>query len=268
MFTFIHPSNISLLKQLKLVFMTTAELGDPFIENKRVHRPIAKQPLSDSEFASAMQQNYEALEAHIKSMVTFDYYLQQAKQNRGQIESQLQQQIQRKHDGVAAKEQYEKVAVLRLFKSIHQQGLWESHGQFHTGVAIKINTQHDYFMDAGFQGRPQLLNAIEYDDSRPESPTKQNPFPALLKRPEHFAFEQEWRLIRPVSALEAHKEGELFAKLPKGLIEGIYLGLNASDELIDNLRSLVNHDLQFRGVPLKQLGVSETHLRLVATPLD
>ena len=270
MFIFIQPENLVYLKQLKLVFTPALALQDPFIENKRVHRPVSQQPLSDSEFSAAMQKNYDALEAHIKAMVSFDYYLQQAKQNRPQIEAQLkqQQQVQNSEAVIATREQYSKVAVLRLFRSIHQQALWEKYGNDHAGVAIKVHSDHPFFSDASFNGKPQLTKAIEYDDARPSAPTKQQPFPALIRRPEHFAYEQEWRLIRPISSFDSANQDVLTAKLPKGLVEGIYLGLHADADLISSMRNLVAHDLQFRGVPLKQLGVSETHLRLVATTLD
>jgi hypothetical protein len=38
--------------------------------------------------------------------------------------------------------------------------------------------------------------------------------------------------------------------------------------VLRSLQALVQQDLQFRGVDLKQIGVSETHLRLVATGVN
>lgn len=269
MFTFIKPNQLSLFKQLRFTFTLIDDLNDPFIVNKRVHRPSQNQPLSDSEFSAAMEKNYESLESHIKSMVTFEYYLKQAKQNREQIEKQLQQQQQSKDQqvAIAAKEQYQKVACLRVFKHVHQQALWETLGQNHQAIAVKLNDGHEYFKNTTFLDRPQIFKPVEYDDSRPDAPTKVNPFPALLRRAEHFAYEQEWRLIRPSSVLEVSKEGVSHCKVPKEVIEGIYLGLNCSQELVESMQALVTQDLQFRGVSLKQIGVSETHLRFVATSI-
>lgn len=269
MYTFIQPNHVPFLKQLRLVFSGVDELNDPFIENKRVHRPLSQQPLSDSEFSAAMAKNYEALEAHIKSMVTFEYYLKQASQNRGQIEQQLQQQAvaSQVQSSIATKAVYEKVGFVRVFNSIHQQGLWESQGSAHQAIAIKLDHHHEYFSHTSFNQKPQIFEAIEYDDSRPAAPCKENPFPALFRRPEHFAYEREWRLVRPLSALDQSKEGQMYSRLPKGVIEGIYLGLDCAPSVIEAMQTLVTHDLQFRGVGLKQLGVSETHLRLVATTI-
>lgn len=271
MYAFISLDQIVLFKQLKFVFQTLTERDDPFILNKRVHRPASQQPLSDSEFCDAMAKNYAALDAHIKAMVTFEYYLEQAKQNRHKIEQQLKEQIldEGNHGQVplATTLQYQNVAYLRLFKSIHQQGLWDSVGSHHQGLAVKLNTHHDFFQHANYNGGPQLFRALTYDDARPSAPSSANPFPALLQRPEHFSYEQEFRLIRPLSTLVKKGDAAPMCQLPKGLIEGIYLGLNCSEHVCDTMKALVCNDLQFRGVTLKQIGVSETHLRLVATSI-
>lgn len=265
MFTFISPSELPLLKQLRLPFMDAIQLNDPFLINKRVHCPGANQPLSDSEFSQAMEKSYRALEPHIKTMVTFEYYLGQAKQNKGKIEQQLQRPKTPKQLGLASVEQYAKVACLRLFKHIYQQGVWQDVGENHHGIALKLDTDHAYFRSASYSDKPQLFSAIEYDDARPDMPFKSNPFPALLRRPEHLAYEQEWRLIRPLSVVEQNKEKMRYCKIPKGLITDIYAGLDCPNEALASLKMLVKQDLHFRGVGLKQIGVSETHLRLVAT---
>ena len=267
MFTFISPSQLSLLKQLRLPFQTIAQLDDPFIENKRVHMPGANQPLSDGEFTDAIKGMYQALEPHIQAMVTFEYYLEQTKQKRELIEKQIQRPKTPKQLGLASLDQYEKVACLRLYKNIYQQGLWQS-ACGHHGLAIKLNDEHEYFSGVSFNEKPQLLSKIKYDDSRPPLASAGDPFPALFRRPEHFAFEQEWRLVRPLSVLDQNKEGVFSSKIPKGLIKGIYAGLHCEDDILRSLQVLVKQDLQFRGVDLKQIGVSETHLRLVATGVN
>ncbi len=265
MFAFISYQNLPLLKQLRLPFMTAAQLDDPYLVNTRVHRPGADQPLSDSEFREAMEKSYQALEPHIQAMVTFDYYVSQAQQKRGEIEKQIQRPKTPKQLGLASLDQYDKVMCLRLFKQIYLSGLWQSAGDNHEGLALQFDDDHDYFRQPSYASKPQLFSPLQYDDSRPDMPSKLQPFPALFRRPEHFAFEQESRLIRPLSVAEQSKDGVLNCKIPKGLIKGIYAGLNCPDEVVTGLQALVKQDLQFRGVALKQIGVSASHLRLVAT---
>jgi len=268
MFAFISYQDLPLLKQLRLPFMTAGQLDDPYLINKRVHQPRADQPLSDSEFRTAMEKSYHALEPHIQAMVTFEYYLTQAQQNRADIEKQIQRPKSPKQLGLASLDQYDKVVVLRLFRQIYLSGLWQSAGYNHQGIALQLNDDHDYLQASNYAQKPQLLAPLQYDDARPPMPSKQQPFPALFTRAEHFAFEQETRLVRPSTVADQSKDGVVNCKIPKGLIQGIYAGLNCPDDVVMGLQALVKQDLQFRGVPLKQIGVSASHLRLVATNLS
>lgn len=257
MFTFIQPQHVKDLKSLKLVFQTSTSLQDPFIENIKVHRSYEEKTLSDSEFEKALKAVYDNLEAHIKAMVTWEYYLEQAKQNKQKIEASL---ITAKTPSVvlADAKHYNNAVCLRLFPSLHQVSYWADHGKGHTGIAIELDTDHEYFTSSKCEVGPQMFLPVIYDDLRPSPPTKQQPFPALFKRPEQCAFEQEWRLIRP-----AVKDSVEHAfKIPKGVIKGLYAGINCSRDTIEELAQLVKLDLQFRHVNLHQMAVSETHLRL------
>ncbi len=257
MFLFLPTQNIKLFKHLKVIFQSAAELNDPYIVNKKIHRFHQETALSESEFEGALIGVYENMEPHIKAMVSWEYYLQQAQKNKEKIEASL---VAAKAPPplLASPKQYSKVGVLRLFSSLQKASLWDSYGEQHRGVAIELDVSHDYFSLARCDGGPQIFQAVNYDDLRPPLPTKTQPFPAIFCRPEHYAYEQEYRLLR---LLKASDKSEEF-KLPKAVIKGIYLGLDCPRNLVDELVQLVKIDLQFRHVVLKQMAVSETHLRL------
>jgi hypothetical protein len=263
MFTFISPHHVRNLKNLKLVFQTMPLLKDPFIKNIKVHRSHQETTLSESQFEQALNKIYQSMEPHLKAMVSWDYYLQQAQQNKSKIEPTL----------VAANNQslpmpdpkhYAKVACLRLFPSLHQSHLWDRYGYGHKGIAVELDTEHECFQLLKFDGGPQLFKAVKYDDLRPELPSNKNPFPALFSQPEHCAYEQEWRLLRALN-LSSTKEAAEF-KFPKVVIKHIYLGLECETALVEEVAQLVKIDMQFKQVSLRQMAVSETHLRL--QPLD
>lgn len=254
MFTFLTLDQISDFKRLKLPMISVADLADPFILNRRVdHQQEEQAPLSESEFADGVKGIYDKLEPHIQSMVSWEYYLEQAKDNREKFEPMLQNQ--QRHDDVALADSklYQKVNCLRLFPSVNSEALWQVTGL--NSIAVELNTDSDFFRQAHYDGKPQMFRPVQYDDLRPEAPSSKSPFPAALKRPEHFAYQQEWRLLRPMLT-------EAFTSISKDLIKGIYLGVHCSTEVSQNMIDLVKRDLQFRHVPLWQMAVSETHLRL------
>lgn len=245
------------LKNLRLVFQSIGSLHDPFIANKKIHRSYQETTLSESEFEQALAKVYDNLEPHIKAMVTWEYYLNQAKQNKEKIEPTLIA-AKSKPMNLPDASQYAKVGCLRLFSNLQLASVWERHGMNHTGLAIELDTEHEYFTASRYDGFPQMFQAVDYDDLRPPLPNKLMPFPAAFRRPEHDAHEQEYRLLR---VLQTPDQNEVF-KIPKSVINGIYLGLNCPAALAEDVAQLVKLDLQFRHVKLKQMAVSETHLRL------
>ena len=270
-FCFITHEQLSLLKNQWLKFESAADLADEFLENKKVHRkPVKQVRLSDSEFASALKPVYEAMEEHMKAMVSWEYYLEQAKQNREKIEPQLQKPVS-SGQPLAKISDYEKVCLLRLFPTLEHIAIWQQQGQGseqgHAGIALELDADHDFFKATQFKGKPQLMSAISYDDARPPLPNKAQPFPALLRRPEHLAYQQEQRLIRPISSVEKDTDGQHLFRLPKGLLKGIYVGLECPASISQDLLKLKQTDLMFKRLPLWHMVVSETHLRLLPMAL-
>lgn len=261
MFAFIPTQNIKSLKSLKLVFQSLTVLNDPFILNSKVHRSHQETQMSESEFAVALRDIYDALEPNIKAMVSWEYYLEQAKQNKDKFEPTLKAS-KATIIPLADPTYYGKVGCLRLFDSIVLDNLWINHGEQHQGIAVELDIQHEFFTGKTCEKGPQMFQSVVYDDLRPPMPSSQQPFPALFTRPEHLAYEREWRLVRPLKV--AMKDEAM--KCPKAVIKSLNLGLHCSTAIAEEIAQLVKLDLQFRHVTLRQMAVSETHLRL--QPLD
>ena len=268
-YSFITYSQLSMLKKQWLAFADASQLNDEFLENKKVHRKARKERLSDSEFETALKPVYEAMADNMKAMVTWEYYLDQAKQNREKIEPQLQCNQAAKSGEVplASVKDYQKVCVLRLFNSLEHIALWQAFADEHQGIALEFDGNHGFFKDGRYKNLPQLFAAVSYDDARPPKPSKAQPFPGLLRRPEHLRFQDEYRLIRPLASVDKQQEGNPYFKLPKGLLTGIYVGLECPAQVSEDLLQLVQTDLVFKRLPLWHMVVSDTHLRLVPMSL-
>lgn len=252
--------------------MTPSQLADEFLENKKVHRKAEtrQERLSDSEFELALKPAYNAMADSMKAMVSWEYYLEQAKQNREKIEPQLQRSKTPASSEVrlASHKDYDKVCLLRLFTSLEHIALWQSFDQGHQGIALEFDAKHEFFLNKRHKDLPQLFSPVTYDDARPPKPSKAEPFPALLRRPEHLAFQQESRLIRPLAAADKLQDDTAFFRLPKGLLTGIYVGLECPAQVSEELLQLVQTDLMFKRLPIWHMVVSDTHLRLVPMALN
>lgn len=267
-FCFIPYSQLSLIKNQWLVFLSAAQLGDPFLENKKVYtKEVKAQRLSDKEFTQALRPVYDNMADHMKAMVSWEYYLEQAKKNRDKIESQLQAPT-KSNTPLPKVDEYAHVCCLSVYQSLESMGLWQQQAEGFRSIALELDGDHDFFTAKQFANKPQMFAPVIYDDARPAQPTKQQPFPGLLAQPEHLAHERQSRLIRPESAVEKQNGHELLFRLPKGLLKGIYLGVDCPAGVAEELLKLKQTDLSFKSLPLWHMSVSETHLRLLAMPLD
>jgi len=261
---FLPPQALANLKQGYLGFTGWDGLDDPFLENRRIYQPEQLvEPMSDQEFADALEQHYQAMDANMKNMVSWAYYLEQAQKNRVNVEAQLQKAQKPAPSLLPQKKHYASVCCLRLFQGLQSDLIWQLHGLQHQGFCVALDTQHGFFQDASYAKQPQMFKPVVYEDGRPPAPSRTEPFPAWFQRGQNWRFEQEWRLVRPKNA--ADKDGLLF-KMPKGLIQGIYLGMHVPKAMVQTLRQLVAMDLNFRRVPVYHMGVSQEYLRLV--PMD
>lgn len=267
MYSFLSEKDLSLFKSRWLCFLNTSDLQDPYLFHEHVVQ-AKQEPMSQQEFESAVRKMYVALEDHMKAIVSEEYYLQQAQKNRHNIEQQLRQQ-QAKQQTPAAKhnDYYRKACLLRLFSQIHLDALWQYQGFAHKGIAIEWDLQHAFFQSDKAEGGPQLFANVEYEDARPEFPSKENPFPALLRRPEHWSWQQEARLIRPKRTAPKKDHHKHFYKVPKEAMLAIYLGLETTKSVEKSLLKLVQYDLQFRHLKLFRMQSSNRYLRLVPVPL-
>ncbi|EAT13076.1 hypothetical protein HF888_00505 [Bermanella marisrubri] len=268
MYSFLLEKDLPLFKSRWIYFPDTSDLQDPYLFHEHVVE-AKQEPMSQQQFEAAVRAMYMALDDHMKAIVSEEYYLQQAQKNRGNIEKQLRQQ-QAKQQTPAAKhnEYYRQACMLRVFGSIYWDALWQYQGYAHKGIAIQWDVQHAFFQSAKAEGGPQLFANVEYEDARPEFPSKENPFPALLRRPEHWAWQQEARLIRPKRTAPKKDHHKHYYKVPKDAVMAVYLGLQAAKSVEESMLKLLQYDLQFRHLKLFRMQPSDRYLRLVAVPLS
>ena len=256
---FISPAAQGRFKNGILPFSNLADLADPFLINRVVHVPEPEnQILSAAELEQALRQQYERMPEHMRAMVSWDYYLQQALKNETQIRTQLIRQNAAPPPVLPELKYYARVCCLRVFADVQSPLLWDLHGRGGAGIAVDLNTEGSYFCDKQHAGQPQLWAPIEYSAARPVAPTKDNPFPALLRRPLAYAFEKEWRLIRPLPALA--EDGMVGFSFPYELIRAIYFLPRAAEEETRLLNGF-SQDLHFRRVPVMRMELDGFDLR-------
>jgi hypothetical protein len=248
---FIEVAQLGRFKDGHLPFWGMPKLQDPFITNFSVHYPQENTVLSASAFEQALRDKYQQMPSHMQAMVSWEYYWQQAQKNQQQIREQLSAAQKPALTPLPNPQHYDKTCCLRVFNASNSLLLWDIYADTATTIGVELDTRQAYFTDKQYAAAPQIWAPVEYGAARPEIPKKDQPFPALLKRAPDYAFEKEWRLIRPVPA--GSMEEVLYFPFPYGLIKSIYLQVQDSPAAQTKLLDWLSQDLNFRRVPVYRL---------------
>ncbi len=89
--------------------------------------------------------------------------------------------------------------ILSLTETPDNLLMWSHYGDEHRGVVFGFDETHAFFQGAEIVAGLSRLNTVEYSQKRPVlSPsTRDNP-KVFLRKSTEWAYEREWRLIRPL----------------------------------------------------------------------
>lgn len=118
--------------------------------------------------------------------------------------------------------------VLSLCEQSDNRALWSVYAGGGRGIALELNAQHEFFMvqkkDGTFRNR--ILKMYYRDDRIPE--IWANPYYVFGVKNSDFAFEKEWRVLRPLDQCDTVDlgPGNLIHTVPApvGLISSVIFG--------------------------------------------
>ncbi len=263
LYLFSNELSLRVLRDGRLPLVAVDALTDPFLDSRLPLHETRQIPIAESEFKNELQRQYIALPEDLRSIVSFDYFVQEASRRRSDIESAMQsrRQITPLYLDQALRA---KLVLGCFFEHIDQPDLWEQYGGRHCGMALEIDVNAAQFNTATYENQPQYFAEVNYVDERPvvghevhESPLLQK-FRPLFHRPIMYAHQGEWRLVRPLSAAQkmgTNPQGQAlgFYKFPSAALTGIVFGCYASSQEVEHVSSAVALDMRYRHVKLWQL---------------
>lgn len=90
--------------------------------------------------------------------------------------------------------------ILSLTETPDNLLMWSHYGDSHKGVVLGFDEAHPFFRGAEIVPGLSRLNRVEYNQKRPVlSPSTQNNPRIFLRKSPEWAYEREWRLVRPLA---------------------------------------------------------------------
>jgi hypothetical protein len=124
------------------------------------------------------------------------------------------------------------VGVMSLSEVPDNLLMWSHYAANHTGFVLGFDSRHPYFNERKAESDElRHLRRVEYRDSRPSGPmTGFDGVAVLLVKSQHWAYEREWRIFRPLVDAEVVKQATPYPiclfRYPCAAVEEIILGAN------------------------------------------
>lgn len=253
LFLYCRDMGLTWLREGRLPFAGADALMDPFMTNAPVKEPDGLVAVSEEEYRAELKSQYDALPAALSSLMTFEYFIEQAAQKRDSIEAQIRQRSVPDTIVLSVK-QRNSLTLLSLYERGDNPALWQYHGDNHQGVVIELDQTHGYFTSKQYRDDPQLFTPVKYAQERPLKLKEIHPFSPLFTRGEQYQSEREWRIIRPVSvadkSIEYNGQKIYLHRMPAAIIKSVTFGAMINRELKQSILSLMKSDLRYRHIPV------------------
>jgi hypothetical protein len=168
----------------------------------------------------------------------------------------------------------DRYGVLSLTAQSDTLLMWAHYASDHKGFALEFSTKHPWFnqkIPAKDFGELGVLGRVTYSKDRPQFEIKRLELAAFLTKSEDWSYEQEWRMLLPLS--EAGKvisatpyAVHLFDVPPKAISAVIFGAQMSKEDRVHVLKSLEAPALKH--VVAKQAVLSSRHFSLELSPAE
>ena len=260
--------NTSLIQNIKQGQLILEKLSHPIIENTLIENiQTSKKRLSKKDFVKEMEIQYQKLPGNLKSMVTFEYFLEQSESKRSQIESALHNVKTSLDQILFDTSVFDQVAVLNLFESNNHFNLWRNQADQFKGICVSLNLES--LRNGQFQNKKQLrkLQAINYTQDKEYIKQPDNPLPGVFDMPIELESEKGWRLVIPKHQCPVNQNKQAFLKLRRSDIDSITFGTHADHSLKEQTMRYFQTDINLKHVTFNQLHTSNRHFEFSVRPI-
>lgn len=271
LFLYCSDKGLTWLREGRLAFLEAASLMDPFVSNAAVKQSDAPIAVSDEELRSDLKAKYDALPPSLSSLVTFEYFKEQALKERESIEANIRQRALPKLNTIPPLQQ-KNLTLLRLYERADNPALWQYHAVNHQGMVFELDQTHEFFTAPKYKGAPQIFLPVKYGSARPLKLKDAHPFASLFNRSDHFSNEREWRILRPMSVadktIQVHDDTVHLHSMPTNIIKSVTFGAAMNTELKETLMNLLKNDLRYRHVTIMDCHLDPTQYLLHCVPIE
>lgn len=264
---YLGNEGLTFLKKGLIPFQRCDELPQPWLSQSCAYKNQSSRQISAQAYQQQLQLQYEKLPAHLKAMVTFEYFCQQSEKKRPAIEKAIKNSDVKKPDLTPLLD----LRVLCLHDSPQHLPTWLLKSQQGKGLVLDIDPRSAGWATESYGEYPQRLAALK--TTAQWLPDEVEYW--LTHQPQIAAEEagvKEWRLIRHLAAADktiAVKQAErALYKLPFKAVRRIIFGYQWDQGALQEAQTYLDQDLNLRHIQQVQLAVNPVNMALEELELN
>jgi Protein of unknown function (DUF2971) len=274
LFKYVTPDRVDILTNGEIRFSPPESFNDPF--ELKPHLPCFGteefyRRNFDSPFLKLIEQEYEALPAHLKAVVTKEGYAEFVKSKKPELFDETKAFAEEVFPNVVQflKENFwDRMGILCLSERPDSLLMWAHYTDSHKGFVIEFNEQNPFFDQRAFpDDELRHLRKIRYASARPSIALAEiQSLDVFLTKSMEWEYEQEWRML--VRLEHAHRviKTTLFPihlfKLPLTAITSLYLGCRSEAQLETEVRHLIQSRDELSHVRLYKSSIDQESYKL------
>lgn len=164
------------------------------------------------------------------------------------------------------------IGVLCLTETATNVLMWSHYSQNHEGFLIEFDETHEFFHQKKFPDDEMgFLRPVTYVTERTsyKTLTELNAIPMFLTKSDHWAYEQEWRMLMALEDADYTIGGDIaLFNIPPECITGLIMGGKMHDEVKQAISKYVVTDVRYAHLNLYQATISQTKYEILVSRID
>lgn len=279
------PERFDILKNAKIRFSQHKALNDPF-EMKPYFEGLASNSFLTQFFNASWQafgeEALKAIDGIIPDILKDEHYksaMQQSKHENPGIDLLLSTHKEKMPElrNVVFTTFNEGIGALCLTGKRDSLTMWAHYANNYKGFAIEFDGKHKFFRtEGGSIGKLGCVQKVSYSKERPNqaSFTDLSLAEIFFLKSKDWAYEKEWRMLRPLPVEDTNKvfrdaDGQpvyLFS-FPPECVTGVIFGSRMSDSVKEDFLNFLSSDKRYSDAKLYQAVLDEKEFKLNIEPL-
>jgi Protein of unknown function (DUF2971) len=146
--------------------------------------------------------------------------------------------------------------------------MWSHYAASHTGFVIAFDASHAYFHEKkGPEDESRHLRHVKYSKARPRATLLEfDGADLFLVKSDHWDYEREWRILRPLEEAEVVNPGSPFDihlfKIPPSAIKTVILGARMTKDSVDVIANSIRTIGSLGHIQLQRAMLDKSHFKL------